>query len=89
MNKLGHYIFRRICKDQLLLRKSKPMNHYGLYVTGKDIQGYVNDYHDYGLDYMGEDNTCADDKVQHYLEGFLNGDWQIDNYWDEPEGRED
>ena len=89
MNKLGHYIFRRICKDQLLLRKSKPMNHYGLYVTGKDIQGYVNDYHDYGLDYMGEDNTCADDKVQHYLEVFLNGDWQIDKYWDEPEGRED
>tara|TARA_R100001463_G_scaffold26649_1_gene62288 strand:- start:19 stop:168 length:150 start_codon:yes stop_codon:yes gene_type:complete len=49
----------------------------------------VNDYHDYGVDYMGQDNDCADDKVEHYLEGFLEGDWQIDNYWDEPEGKED
>ena len=39
------------------------MNTYGLYVNGKDIQRYVNDYHDYGVDYMGEDNECADDKV--------------------------
>jgi hypothetical protein len=85
MNKLGHYIFKRICKDQLLFRKTKPMNTYGLYVNGKDIQRYVNDYHDYGVDYMG----CADDKVEHYLNGFLEGDWQIDNYWDEPEGKED
>ena len=23
------------------------------------------------------------------IEGFLEGDWQIDNYWDEPEGKED
>ena len=89
MNKLGHYIFKRICKDQLLLKKSNPMNMYGLYVNAKDIQRYVNDYHDYGVDYMGEDNECADDKVEHYLEGFLEGDWQIDNYWDEPEGKED
>ncbi len=65
------------------------MNHYGLYITGQNIQTYINDYHDYGLDYMGKDNDCADDKVEHYLEGFLNGDWQIDKYWDEPEGKED
>ena len=88
-NKLGHYIFRRLCKDQSLLRKSNPMNSYGLYVTAKHIQTYVNDYYEYGIDYMGQDNDCADDKVEHYLNGFLEGDWQIDNYWDEPEGKED
>ena len=36
-----------------------------------------------------EDNVAADDKVEHYLEGFLEGDWQIDTYWDEPEGVEE
>ena len=60
-----------------------------LYVNGKDIQRYVNDYNNYGIDYMGEDNVCADDKVEHYLEGFLEGDWQIDSYWDEAEGVEE
>jgi hypothetical protein len=60
---------------------------YGLYVNAKDIQRYVNDYHDYGVDYMGEDNVCADDKIEHYLEDFFEPN--IDNYWDEPEGKED
>ena len=89
LNKLGHYIFKRVCKDQKLLRKSRPMNTYGLYVNGRDIQRYVNEYLNYGMDYMGEDNVAADDKVEHYLEGFLEGDWQIDTYWDEPEGVEE
>ena len=89
LNKLGHYIFKRVCKDQKLLRKTRPMNTYGLYVNGRDIQRYVNEYLNYGIDYMGEDNVAADDKVEHYLEGFLEGDWQIDTYWDEPEGVEE
>ena len=89
LNKLGHYIFKRVCKDQQLLRKSKPMNTYGLYVNGQDIQSYVNDYLNFGIDYMGEDNVAADDKIEHYLEGFLEGDWQIDTYWDEAEGVEE
>ena len=63
------------------------MNMYGLYVNAKDIQRYVNDYHDYGVDYMGEDNVCADDKIEHYLEDFFEPN--IDNYWDEPDGKED
>ena len=63
------------------------MNMYGLYVNAKDIQRYVNDYHDYGVDYMGEDNVCADDKIEHYLEDFFEP--MIDNYWDEPDGKED
>ena len=89
LNKLGHYIFKRVCKDQKLLRKSRPMNTYGLYVNGRDIQCYINEYLNYGMDYMGEDNVAADDKIEHYLEGFLEGDWQIDTYWDEAEGVEE
>ena len=65
LNKLGHYIFKRVCKDQQLLRKTRPMNTYGLYVNGGDIQRYVNDYLNYGMDYMGDDNVAADD-VCHY-----------------------
>ena len=90
-NKLGHYIFRRLCKDQSSLTKSNPMNTYGLYVTAKHIQTYVNDYYEYGIDYMGQDNDCAEDKqeLKHFADGFHDGDWQIDMYCDEPEGKED
>ena len=48
-NKLGHYLYKRICKDQKKLSKSRPMNMYGLYVSPKDIQRYVNEYTDYGI----------------------------------------
>ena len=74
LNKLGYYIFKRICKDQEVLKKKNAMNMYGLYISPKDIQQYIKDYTDYGIDYFGEDNECADDK--------------IDRYWDEPEGSE-
>ncbi len=100
LNKLGHYIFKRVCKDQKLLRKTRPMNTYGLYVNGRDIQQYVNDYLNYGMDYMGDDNVAADDvchysglpsvkTYNHFNEGFMDGDWQIDRYWDEAEGKEE
>ena len=74
LNKLGYYIFKRICKDQEVLKKKNAMNMYGLYIRPKDIQQYIKDYTDYGIDYFGEDKECADDK--------------IDRYWDEPEGNE-
>ena len=72
MNKLGQYIFQRICKDQEDLARTRPMNMYGLYVNSNDIQNYIHDYTLYGFDYNGE--QCADDK------------WE--NYWDEAEGLE-
>ena len=86
LNKLGHYIFKRICKDQHRLRKKQAMNMYGMYVRPKDIQSYINDYLEYGYDYTGDDNIAADDKVEHYLEEFFEP--TIDKYWDEPEGEE-
>lgn len=86
VNKLGHYIFKRICKDQSVLKGKRPMNMYGLYIGPKDIQGYIRDYTNYGIDYTGDDNISADDKVEHYLEDFLEPN--IERYWDEPEGKE-
>ena len=88
LNKLGHYIFKRICKDQEVLRKNRPMNTYGLYVQPKDVQRYVDDYMNYGIDYTGDDNITADDKLEHFANGFHQGDWKIDPYWDGAEGKE-
>ena len=86
LNKLGHYIFKRICKDQHGFRNKQAMNMYGMYVRPKDIQRYIDDYLEYGYDYTGDDNIAADDKVEHYLEEFFEP--KIDKYWDEPEGEE-
>ena len=36
--------------------------------------------------YTGYDNISADDKLEHYLEDFLEPN--IERYWDEPEGKE-
>ena len=44
-NKLGHYIYKRMCKDQNRLSKKRPLNMYGLYVQPKDVQRYINDYY--------------------------------------------
>jgi|TARA_Y100000992_G_C20920952_1_gene329843 uncharacterized protein YutD len=74
LNKLGHYIFKRICKSQSLFKRSRPMNSYGLYIQPQDIQEYINDYMNYGIDYTGPDNISAEDTIE--------------RYWDEPEGKE-
>ena len=66
LNKLGHYIFKRICKDQSLLRKKQAMNMYGLYIRPKDIQRYISDYTDYGIDYTGDDNMSSEDRIEKY-----------------------
>ena len=85
-NKLGHYIFKRLCKDQELLHKTRPRNTYGLYVQPHDIQRYIHDYNNYGIDYTGDDNISSDD-TKHFLDDFFEP--TIDNYWDEPDGKED
>ena len=71
-NSLGKYIFQRICKDQDDLARTRPRNMWGLYVNGNDIQKYIWEYTNYGMDWNGEES--ADDK------------WE--RYWDEPEGSE-
>ena len=76
-NKLGHYLFKRICKDQELLKVTRPMNIQGLYVNQKDIQKYINDYMNYGIDYTGDDNMSAEDK----WETMINEPMK-ERYWD-------
>ena len=56
------------------------MNSYGLYIRPRDIQRYISDYTNYGIDYTGDDNICADDATEHYLEDFLEP--QTERYWD-------
>ena len=83
-NKLGHYLFKRICKDQDLLKRTRPMNIQGLYVNQKDIQKYINDYMNYGIDYTGDDNMSAEDK----WETMINEPMK-ERYWDEPDENEE
>lgn len=84
LNKLGDYIFKRICKEQGMFSKSRPRNMYGLYITSTDIQRYINDYTSYGIDYMGSDNISSED----YVESKINEPGK-ERYWDEPEGKEE
>ena len=38
----------------------------GLFISASDIQRYIKDYFEYGIDYFGEGNECADDKIERY-----------------------
>ena len=76
LNKLGHYIFKRMCKEQELFSRERPRNTYGLYITPKDIQRYVNDYMDYGIDFSGNDNVSAEDRYEYLInESGEERDW--------------
>ena len=76
INLLGNYIFKRIQKDNVENRKTHTREYLtGLYIDSKDIQRYINDYFNYGIDYTGDDNISAEDKIE--------------RYWDFPEGKEE
>ena len=53
INKLGKYLFERICNDQERLSRKRPRNLYGLYINEKDLQQYVWDYFNICLDETG------------------------------------
>ena len=77
LNLLGHYIWKRIQKDNTDNRniKFKPRESMtGLYIGPDDIQRYINDYFDYGIDHMGDDE-CAEDRIE--------------RYWDEADGKDE
>ena len=89
INLLGHYIWRRIQKDNTDNRythKRPKESMSGLHIGPHDIQRYINDYLNYGIDHMGDDD-CADDISKYDPEIIPFGD--IPNYWDEPDGKED
>ena len=58
INLLGDYIFKRIQKDNI--SHGNRMNHpremmTGLYIGSSDIQRYIEDYFNYGIDHTGND----------------------------------
>ena len=50
-NKLGYYLWKRINQDQENYRKTRPPNIRGLYFNVKDLNDYVREYFDYGVDW--------------------------------------
>ena len=78
INKLGEYLFKRICRDQEELQRKRPRNNYGLYIQPKDLQRYVWEYFNIGIDEDGLE--CADDVYETKINN------PFDNYWDESEG---
>jgi len=72
INKLGEYLFQRICNDQERLSRKRPKNLWGLYINKKDIQQYVWDYFNIGIDEDG------------LMEAEINK--PFNNYWDESDG---
>ena len=66
-NKLGYYLWKRINQDQERYRKTRPMNMWGLYINQTDLNEYIRDYFNYGMDW---DDTSKEEL-------------QESNYWDE------
>ena len=67
VNKLGYYLWKRINQDQDNFRKVRPANIRGLYFNVKDLNNYIKDYFNYGMDW---DDTSEEELVE-------------PNYWDE------
>ena len=68
LNLLGDYIFRRIQKDHTdnrITRFRARESLSGLYISSKDIQRYIWDYLNLGIDHMGDDE-CAEDSIERY-----------------------
>ena len=50
-NKLGYYLWKRINQDQEKLARTRPMYLYGLYINQSDLNEYIRDYFNYGVDW--------------------------------------
>ena len=50
-NKLGYYLWKRINQDQESLSRTHPPNIRGLYFNRKDLDSYIRDYFNYGMDW--------------------------------------
>ena len=66
-NKLGYYLWKRINQDQETLARTRPRNLYGLYINQSDLDSYIRDYFNYGMDW---DDTSKEEL------------WER-RYWDE------
>ena len=66
-NKLGYYLWKRINQDQEKLARTRPRNQHGLYINQSDLNEYIRDYFNYGVDW---DDTSKEEL------------WEK-RYWDE------
>lgn len=57
-NELGYYLWKRINQDQESFRKARPPNIRGLYFNQSDLNSYIRDYFNYGMDW---DDTSKED----------------------------
>ena len=63
-NKLGYYLWKRINQDQENYRKTRPANIRGLYFNRSDIDSYIKDYFNYGMDW--DDTSKEELEEQRY-----------------------
>ena len=63
-NKLGYYLWKRINQDQENYRKTRPPNIRGLYFNRFDIDSYIKDYFNYGMDW--DDTSKEELEEQRY-----------------------
>ena len=66
-NELAFYLWKRINQDQILLEKTRQRNTRGLYFNQSDLDSYIKDYFNYGMDW---DDTSKEEL-------------QEQRYWDE------
>ena len=61
----------------------------GLYLSSSDIQRYINDYFEYGIDYTGDDNISEDmwDFTKEPVDKSTGTDGEV--YWDRELGEKD
>ena len=72
INKLGEYLYYRIMNDQERYARSRPRNLQGLYIGKRDIQSYVWDYFNLGLD-----ETRAPSREEPYWDDRDESDFEI------------
>ena len=63
VNLLGYYLWKRINQDQEHYRDSRPQNLRGLYINKSDLDGYVRDYFNYGVDW---DDVSKEEQIHRY-----------------------
>tara|TARA_B100001564_G_scaffold348186_1_gene349829 strand:- start:600 stop:827 length:228 start_codon:yes stop_codon:yes gene_type:complete len=66
-NKLAFYLWKRINQDQERYNRTRPCNTRGLYINQTDLDSYIKDYFNYGMDW---DETSKEEL-------------QEQSYWDE------
>ena len=90
-NKLVDYIFRRMQKENVMRRNTHAREYMtGLYLSSSDIQRYINDYFEYGIDYTGDDNISAEDMwdfTKEPVDKSTGTDGEV--YWDRELGEKD